>query len=119
MREAAHAGELRERIRVLVRGLDANGDPLGPFVEAFACAAKIDASPGPLRVTAERLEGQVALEVTVRSTPQTRAIDTSMRIVWVRTGAAYNVVRPAAESLRPPRAYVTFFATLHEGGEGG
>lgn len=119
LREAAHAGELRERVRVLQRGLDANGDPLGPFVEAFAVAAKIDATPGPMRVTAQRLEGQVAVEVTVRSTAATRAIDTSMRIVWLRTGATYNVSRPAAEAPRPPRAYVVFYATLHEGGEGG
>jgi hypothetical protein len=86
-----HAGDLRERVRFERRGLDANGDALGPFAELFTRAASIIYMRGSETVMAQRLEGQQPVIVTVVNSRQIREVTTADRLVNARDGTVYDI----------------------------
>jgi head-tail adaptor len=86
-----HAGQLRERIRFEAHGPDANGDPLGPWIEIFACSARIQSLRGTEVVLAQRLEGEQPVLISIHSSRAARALTTDCQAVNDRTGQVYNI----------------------------
>ena len=60
-------------------------------VPVFTCAANIKPRLGGEDVLASRLTGVNLVNITVRRSLQTAAVDTAWRIVDERSGAIYNV----------------------------
>lgn len=93
------AGALRDRIRFDHRGTDANGDPIGAWVEGFTVWAQLLWLRGSETAIAQRLEGRQPVAIVVRTSSQARTITQAFRAVNVRTGAEFNItsVSPAKE----------------------
>jgi head-tail adaptor len=94
------AGELDARVRFDARGEDANGDPLGDFVEGFTVWAKVQYLRGTEAAVANRLAGLQPVMIDVRDSSQTRAITSAMRAVvvvgrGVRPGEVLNITAVA------------------------
>jgi Phage head-tail joining protein len=62
-----------------------------PDVPTFTCAANIKPRLGGENVLASRLTGVNLVNITVRRTTQTAAVDTAWRAKDERSGAIYNV----------------------------
>jgi head-tail adaptor len=87
------AQELRHRVAFDQRTKlkDGYGNKQGGFAELFQVSAAFRPRGGSEAVAAARLEGRNVLGVYVRSSTQTRKIESEWRMRDVRTGAAYAV----------------------------
>ncbi|WP_292052147.1 head-tail adaptor protein [Brevundimonas sp. UBA5866] len=94
------AGHLTNRVRFDSRAPDANGDPLGPFVEGFTVWADVEYLRGSEVALQHRLERRQPVSVTIRDSRQARTITPAMRMVDVRTGEVFNVT--SASPARTP-----------------
>jgi head-tail adaptor len=95
------AGELRDRVQLLQRGLDAQQDRLGAWTEEGTRWAKVAPLRGGEGVVAGRLAGKMSRLVTVRADSLTRGVTTDWRI---RIGAVLFEVKDAA--VTADRAFV-------------
>jgi head-tail adaptor len=98
-----HAGELRERVALLQRSLDGDGNRLGDWVEEFSRAAKVHRLRGGEEVLAGRLAGKKPTLITVRADSQTKAVTSDWRVEHLQTGEVY-VVKDA--SISDDRAWI-------------
>lgn len=71
--------ELNHRVTFQRRGPDANGDPLGPWVDIETRWAAIVALKGGEDIRRQRLEGNQPVIIIVRRDPVTRTVDNSWR----------------------------------------
>lgn len=101
------AGQLRDKVRFDARGLDANGDPLGPWGTVLTCRANIEYLRGSEVALSYRLERRQPVVVTVRADEQTRAISPAMRMANARTGELYNITAAAPAK---QRGYINILA---------
>jgi head-tail adaptor len=87
------AGDLRQRIAFDKRAPadDGYGNTEADFVEQFVVAAEVKAKFGGETVTAARLAGHQPVNVTVRSSTQTRLIRVDWRARDTRTGVVYEI----------------------------
>lgn len=85
------AGALRDRYRFDQRGLDANGDRLGDWVNGFAVSAETTWLRGSEAVISARLEGSQPVALLIRDSTQSRTITTAFRAVNTRTGQTFNI----------------------------
>lgn len=95
------AGDLRDRIKFERRGLDSNGDALGPWEEAFSVAAQIIWLRGSEGALQMRMEGKQPVVMVVRSSAMTRDIKTSWRAENARDASQkFNItaVSPSKQS---------------------
>ena len=104
------AGELRERVTFQARGLDGNGAALGDYADGVTRWARVRARFAGESVIQARLQGQQPVEVAVRSDSDTRAIDTTNRLLW--NGAPYEI---ASIAPTPDRAFIIILATAAAG----
>ena len=98
---AVSAGALKDKLSFQKRGLDANGDPLGEWEEAFKHSAYLFWRTGTEPVVAQRLEGQAPVEITVREDSFTRQITSGWRAVGVHgfiAGKVFEMTSPPARS---------------------
>lgn len=94
------AGDLDHRILFQERGLDANGDPGGPWEDRHTVWAQMVWLRGSESAVQQRLEGKQPVAIVVRSSTQTRAITTAWRAVNARCrDQEFNIVAvsPAKE----------------------
>lgn len=94
------AGDLRERIAFdkRVELEDDFGNTVGDWQEQFVTWAHVAYRKGSEPVIARRLVGVQPVAITVRATPQTRAISAEWRARNDRTGETYAIKSPPAES---------------------
>jgi head-tail adaptor len=81
------AGQLRDRITFQAREQisgDYGNEVSGPWADLFTVAARVTTSPGRETVTAQRLQGVNPVDVWVRRSSQTSAIQTEWRAVDIR-----------------------------------
>jgi hypothetical protein len=87
---------LKDRVLFQQRGLDDNGDRLGPWqavrseAEDGAWAAQIIRLKGGEPVMAQRLQGVQPAIVVVRASTVTRAVDNAWRAIDKRTGQIHE-----------------------------
>lgn len=98
------AGDLRNRLRFEERGLDANGDRLGPWGEVCTVWAQVKWLRGSESAVNSRLEGKKPAAVVVRSSSKSREFSEGLRAVAVSgrdviAGQQFNIsaVSPAKE----------------------
>lgn len=94
------AGDLRDRYRFDQRGIDANGDRLGPFEDGFTVWAQTTWLRGSEAVMGQRLEGKQPVILTIRDSAQARTITNGFRAVNARdVTKVFNItsVSPAKE----------------------
>lgn len=94
------AGALDQRITFQARGVDDNGDPLGPWEDRFTVWAHLVWLRGSEAALQQRLEGKQPVAIVVRSSSQTRGITTAWRAVNARNAdQKFNLtsVSPAKE----------------------
>ncbi|MBP0438424.1 head-tail adaptor protein [Tianweitania sediminis] len=94
MANSPTAGELRHRVAFDKRGASTGpdyGNEEGPFAEQFQVHAAFRSRGGSEAVVAARLEGRNVLGVYVRSSTQTRQIESDWQMRDVRTGERYAV----------------------------
>lgn len=77
------AGDLRNRIRFEMRGLDDNGDALGAWEEHSTVWARVIWLRGAETAIAGRLEGKQPVAIVIRTSRQAREITTAFRAVAV------------------------------------
>lgn len=77
------AGSLDCRVRFDARASDANGDPLGDWVEGFSVAAQVKYLRGTETAVSNRLEGKQPVMIDIRDSTQARTITNAMRAVIV------------------------------------
>jgi head-tail adaptor len=82
-RSPALAGLLRESVTLQLRGLDVNGDRLGPWQDQFAAPARVLSRTSGEVVLAQRIAGTQPVEVTLRLDRFSALIDTEWRLVWL------------------------------------
>lgn len=102
--------EMSERITFERRGLDANGDPLGPWAPVFTVWAQVKWLRGSETALQQRLESRQPAAIVIRDSSETRQIDTGWRCVDSRnTARKFNItsVSPAEE----PR-FIDVLATM-------
>jgi head-tail adaptor len=95
-------GMLRERLRFEQRvdADDGAGNVVGSWFAKFTIAARVKPMNWGESVIAARLAGTVNYEVTVRSSPETRQIDSTWRAVNIRKvlpngkNETYNIKAP-------------------------
>lgn len=89
------AGELRERVAFDQQFVEdyspSYGLTVGDWQEQFTCAARIKPLVGTEPIQAQRLKGVQPLVITVRSSQNTRMVDSSWRIRNARTGTQYQI----------------------------
>lgn len=88
------SGELHHRVALDKRGPAAEpdyGNTEGDFVEQFKVSAAFRPRGGSEAVVAARLEGRNVLGVYVRSSSETRQIESDWRLRDLRTGEVYAV----------------------------
>ena len=92
-RKPLAANDLRDRVAFDQRGTAADdyGNVETTYAEQFVVAAQIRFLRGTEPVIAERLQGVQPVVITVRSSEETRGVDTSWRVRDTRTGALYNI----------------------------
>jgi hypothetical protein len=116
-RVVALAGAMRQSVTLQQRGPDANGDPLGPWVDVFTQAARVVAQPikraqqGEI-IADERRVGIQPIEITMRLDLNTATIDTDWRIVWL--GWAFDITILSVDELAQA---VTLFAIRSRAGD--
>lgn len=96
------AGELSERVTFQRKGLDVNGDPLGPWEEpGLTVWAKIVYLRGGETVTEQRLQGVRPCVITVRDSRDLREVTSA----WRGRGATPRIagVEFALKSAEPSR----------------
>lgn len=105
------ASDLRERVRFERRGLDANGDRLGPWdpETAFDVACGITWLRRGETVLQGRLQGQSPAVLTVWSSAATRAVDNTWRALDLRTSRVFDLTSPGEPST--DRGFIDFLAT--------
>lgn len=96
------AGKMRDRYRFDQRGLDANGDRLGPWDSdnGITVWAETKWLKGTEAVMAQRLEGRQPVALVIRDSTTARTITTAFRAVDVRTGAVFNIVGVSPSNTR-------------------
>lgn len=106
------AGELRERVAFdqIAEADTSYGITAGDWEEMFRVSARIKPLRGSEPIIAQRLQGVQPVVIKVRSSSNTRLVDTSWRVRNVRSGATYNI-RAVTPDER--RAYIDL---LCEGG---
>ena len=82
-RQPALAGTLRETVTLQKRTLDANSDPLGPWLDQFAAPARVLSRTAGETVLASRIAGVQPVEVWVRLDRFSALIETDWRLVWL------------------------------------
>lgn len=89
----ATAGTLTNRIRFDSRAptSDKYGGSESAFIPGFEVWAEKKFLRGTEAVQASRLAGKQPVLITVRSSNQSRAIDTNFRAVDARSGETYNI----------------------------
>jgi SPP1 family predicted phage head-tail adaptor len=87
------ANDLTERVAFDLRAEvdDGYGNTQSDWVERFQCRAAYRHLRGGESVMAGRLEGKHTQIITVRSSSQTRQIDTDWRVRDTRTGQEFNI----------------------------
>lgn len=90
------AGRLRDRITFQQRGLDANGDPLGPWADVVTVSVELIWLRGGEAVMDQRLAGRQPVVITVRDFAETRLIDNSWRAVNERKPAQVFDIKSAS-----------------------
>ncbi|WP_262027143.1 phage head closure protein [Microvirga sp. Mcv34] len=89
------ASQLRERITLQRRGStqdEYGNEQTGAWENVFTIAANIAPARGREEVLAQRLQGVRPVEITVRWSQQTQAIDPSWRLINTRRPAEiYNI----------------------------
>lgn len=87
------AQELEHRVAFAKRGPidDDLGNSEGPFQDQFSLWAAFRSRGGNEAVVAARLEGRNVLGVYLRSSPQSRQIESDWRMTDKRTGEQYAV----------------------------
>lgn len=83
--------KMRGKVRFDRRGLDANGDPLGPYQPFATVAARLRYMRGGEEVLQHRIVGVQPVVVTVRASTTTRQINTGDRAVDARTGETLDI----------------------------
>lgn len=94
------AGKRRERLTFQQRGLDANGDRLGPWDVAGGVIrwGRVVSRTRGEGVLQQRLQGVQPAELTVLADSETRLITTAWRMVWNAT--PYNIRAVAPDETR-------------------
>lgn len=87
------AGELRDRVQLLQRGLDGQGDRLGPWTVEGERWAKVAALRSGEGVLAGRMAGRMTRLITVRADSLTKGVTTDWRL---RLGETELEVKDAA-----------------------
>ena len=112
------ARTLKDRVALQKRGLDDNGDPLGPWAtvpseaEDGAWAVQIIWLRGGESVMAQRLQGVQPAVVVLRASAVTRSADTSWRAIDKRTGQVHEFT---AGTETADRAWVEMLTTAKAG----
>lgn len=112
------AGRLKTRLVLQQRGLDDNGDRLGPWVTVpsdaadRAWAAQIIPLKGGEPVMAQRLQGVQPAIIVLRACKATRAADNAWRGVDKHTGQVHEFT-DASETA--DRAWIEILATAKAG----
>lgn len=78
------AGQLNRRVTLQQRGLDANGDRLGDWVDVVTRDARIVSLTGGETVKTQRLEGDQPVVIYVRRDSLTKQADNAWRAVDAR-----------------------------------
>ena len=89
------APALNDRVRFDKRQVDANGDQTGPFEEGFTVWADVEYLRGSEAALTSRLESRQPVSVLIRESIQARTVTPAMRLVLVRSGAAFNITAAA------------------------
>lgn len=95
--ETSAAGQLRERVAFERRDIVDDGfgnEVAGDWIAAFAptlFAARIKPARGGETIQASRLGGKQPVVITVRSSTQTRQVQTEWRVRDVRHDVTYNI----------------------------
>lgn len=109
---------LKDRVMLQQRGLDDNGDRLGPWeavpseAEDQAWAAQIIHLKGGEPVMAQRLQGVQPAIVALRANPVTRAVDNAWRGIDKRTGQIHEFT---AVSETGDRVWIEILTTAKAG----
>lgn len=106
------AGELRDRVTVQRRAVDANGDRLGDWEVKFSRATKILNLRGGEGTLQQRIQGNQPVLLVVRADPDTRPIDNSFRAINHRTMQIYDL---SAASETQGRAWVEILGVAAAG----
>lgn len=91
------AGDLRARVGFYKRAAAPSGTDYGvpegefPSTPEFECAANIKPRLGGEQVLAQRLTGVNLVNITVRQSSRTKAVDTAWRIKDQKTDVLYNI----------------------------
>lgn len=101
---------LRERVLFERRGVDANGDRLGPWdpLSGFDVAAAITWLHRGEAVLQGRLQGQSPVVIKVWSSAATRGVDNTWRATDLRTGRVFALTSPGEPSA--DRGFIEFLA---------
>jgi hypothetical protein len=112
------AGDLIDRVMLQRRGLDDNGDLLGPWenvpsaAEDQAWAAQIIRLKGGEPVMAQRLQGVQPAVIAVRANLVTRQADNSWRAIDKRTGQVHEFTDVSESG---DRVWIEILATAKAG----
>jgi SPP1 family predicted phage head-tail adaptor len=99
-------GQLRERVTFQKRGPDADGQPLGAWIEpGLSVRACVIALKGREPVLQARLQGVQPVEITVRASDQAREVTDAWRVTW--RGQIYNINSIAPD---PQRTWIVVLA---------
>ena len=110
--------DLTDRVALQRRGLDDNGDQLGPWetvpsdADDQAWAAQIIRLKGGEPVMAQRLQGVQPAVIAVRANPVTRQADNSWRAIDKRTGQVHEFT---SASETDDRAWIEILTTAKAG----
>ncbi len=78
------AGKLRDRLTFQRRAADANGEPLGPWEDAFTVSADLVYLRGSEAVQEQRLQGVQPVIITVRASSDARQISNAWQALNAR-----------------------------------
>jgi len=104
-------GQMRERVVFQQRGLDANGDRLGDWDAAGGLNVwgRVQPLKGGESVMQQRLQGSTPVEVTIRRSTASAAIDNAWRMLW--RDVPFNIKDVGADE---KRAYIVMLATADQ-----
>lgn len=97
----ASPGAMKDRIRFQQRALDANGERLGAWTDAFTVWAELIWLRGTEAVMQSRLQGRQPVVIVVRESSATRPIDNSWRGVDARQATHVFDIKSVAPSKEP------------------
>ncbi|MGH6978203.1 MAG: phage head completion protein [Brevundimonas sp.] len=101
---------MRDSVTFQRRGLDANGDPLGPWESVMTVAAEINWLRGSETALQSRIEGVQPVAMAIRDSAQAREINGGWRVINARNTAQQMNITAVAPS--PTRGFIDVLATL-------